>query len=245
MGLRGSRSWAFLYRMATIITGSIVAEIRGSVGSETYSRNAYGAYVKTRTSPTNPNTTPQQNARTRMSNAVAAWQSLSMAEQHDYITEARNRTEQNRLGLPRRVTGYTLFLRQYISCVRAGITPLTSVQAKALPDVMRPSVLTFSESALSFLNQFAVTDAAIKGFLFATPYRPSSQVSFNPSTARLISVLNSASGTNAVNFTSAYTAVFGALAGHAGDLISIALPTVRMLSAEYSAQLWHTDQIAA
>ena len=98
--------------MANIITGSIVSEIRGSVGTESYSRNAYGPYVKARVAPSNPNTVPQQQAKLRMSEAVAAWQSLTNSERDMYISAARDRRSKNRLGLDVRVTGYTLFLKQ-------------------------------------------------------------------------------------------------------------------------------------
>lgn len=66
--------------MANIRAGSIIADIRGKVGTEVYSRNREGPYVKAFTSPVQPNTTPQLNNRAFMQSAVAAWQALSESE---------------------------------------------------------------------------------------------------------------------------------------------------------------------
>ena len=44
------------YAPLTLRFGALVADARGSVGGAVISRNAGGAYMRTRTTPTNPNT---------------------------------------------------------------------------------------------------------------------------------------------------------------------------------------------
>ena len=68
--------------MANIRTGSIVSDIRGKVGTEIYSRNRGGAYVKAYAAPTNPNSSNQQVRRGFLAAAVAGWGNLSSQDRN-------------------------------------------------------------------------------------------------------------------------------------------------------------------
>lgn len=68
--------------MANIRTGSIVSDIRGKVGTEIYSRNRGGAYVKAYAAPTNPNSPNQQVRRGYLAAAITGWTNLSTQDRN-------------------------------------------------------------------------------------------------------------------------------------------------------------------
>lgn len=67
--------------MAVITPSSLISEIRGSVGTQTFSRNRYGAYVKNKLTQVNPDSVDQQAVRAEMAAAVAEWQSSAQEYQ--------------------------------------------------------------------------------------------------------------------------------------------------------------------
>ncbi len=66
--------------MASIATGSIVADISGKVGDNIYSRNRAGPYVKAYAAPVQPNTTKQLLRQAMFSLSVVTWNELSDAD---------------------------------------------------------------------------------------------------------------------------------------------------------------------
>lgn len=65
--------------MARILS-SLIGDLRGSIGGQTYSRNKAGAFIRQRVKPVNPQTVRQQNARYRFGNMSILFQSLSAAQ---------------------------------------------------------------------------------------------------------------------------------------------------------------------
>lgn len=84
--------------MAISKFGSLLTDLRNSIGSDTYSRNKGGAYVRTRSTPANPQTTRQQEVRAKMTNISQAWASLSDSERQQWIEAAANFPYRNQFG---------------------------------------------------------------------------------------------------------------------------------------------------
>lgn len=221
--------------MASITTGSIVNEIRGSVGTEAYSRNAFGAYVKARTTPANPNTVPQQNARQVIADGVVAWRSLTDDQRELYVVEARSRTSQNRLGLPARMTGYNLFIRQFQLANRTASPDPTSVIGRQLNGIYR--MLSLDLTASAFLVTFtSVNLVALSQFcVYASDGRSSGRISFNPSTLRSLSCSVPPTGNQVLDISAGYIALFGALVTKVGQRVTVGSNTHLLSSAELSA----------
>ena len=53
--------------MAKILMTAIVADIRNKLNGSVFSKNRYGAYVRTKVTPVNPQSTAQQNTRNNLS----------------------------------------------------------------------------------------------------------------------------------------------------------------------------------
>lgn len=97
--------------MSILTTGPIVNEIRGSVGSRTFSRNAYGPYVKNKLIQTNPDTPKQQNVRTNFAIAVSRWQNMSDSERRMWMSAAKDFPITDSLGQRKKLSGYNFYLK--------------------------------------------------------------------------------------------------------------------------------------
>lgn len=98
--------------MALIKTGGGVAQISGSIGGTTFSRNRYGAIARNRSLPVNPNTALQQKVRSVVGNLAQEWfNSLTSAQRSAWDTYAANVSVLNRLGDTINLTGFNMYVR--------------------------------------------------------------------------------------------------------------------------------------
>lgn len=100
--------------MGAIIPGP-GTPVGGSVGSLTYSRNRYGAYVRNRTKPVNPNSTQQNFYRSNFRAAVAAWQDLTYAQRSAWDAWAAATPWLNAAGESVNLTGQAAWIRRFMS----------------------------------------------------------------------------------------------------------------------------------
>lgn len=98
--------------MAIFNPGPIVAEVRGSIGGTTFSRNRGGTYARYRASPTQPGSSSQGLARGTLSGLVAWWKGvLTPAERDAWDAFALNNPVQNRVGQSVNIGGLGWFNR--------------------------------------------------------------------------------------------------------------------------------------
>lgn len=110
--------------MATLELGSIVSDIRGSVGGETYSRNPAGLYVKSRSSPAQPVSARRTNVQTAFTTLTQAWSgTLTEAQRKTWREYAKVWPVSNRLGKRIHLSGACHFVRCnfYKTFLTAGI----------------------------------------------------------------------------------------------------------------------------
>ena len=90
--------------------GIAIGAASGSIGGTTFSRNRYGAYTRVRAIPVNPNTLPQQNARSRLSTFSQNWQNLAASEQLAWKSWANQNPITNALGAQQILTGQAAYV---------------------------------------------------------------------------------------------------------------------------------------
>lgn len=94
----------------------------GSTGALVASHNRGGAYFRTRTIPTNPNTMRQQAVRSAFGTLVQYWTStLSAAQRALWADYASNTPVIDALGYSINLTGQNMFIRTNTPAVQAGI----------------------------------------------------------------------------------------------------------------------------
>jgi len=119
--------------MALIKYGGGVTQASGSIGGNTFARNRFGNYTRSRTKPVNPNSTAQGLSRSSLAYLAQYWNAtLSVEERGSWETYAGSVPGLNRLGESVYLTGFNEFLRSNIirlqnelAVIEAGPTVLT------------------------------------------------------------------------------------------------------------------------
>ena len=167
--------------MAHLTEGVIISEIRGSIGSRTFSKNAYGPYVKKKLVQTNPNTGFQITARQRFADAVALWQNYSQVQRQFWHDQAKDRCVVNSLGKRFRPTGYNLFIGSY--CNRRLFTsqnPVLISPTGSIPSFLNLQIETqFRDQFIS--GEFTSNPNTVHGFIYISNWFERSINSLNPS----------------------------------------------------------------
>ena len=119
--------------MAKFLPGPAIAEIRGSIGGTVFSRNRYSAYTRNRTVPTVSTTAPAMLAKSRMTAATQAWQSLTATQRASWEQWALSNPVSNSLGQQQALTGHVAFVRHHIRSQIAGQAAPTQAPTAAPP----------------------------------------------------------------------------------------------------------------
>lgn len=111
----------------------------GSSGGTVFSHNRFGAYIRPRTVPVNPNTTAQQSVRAAFSLYATSWAALTDAQRSAWATYAQNVTWQNSFGDPVFLTGFNWYvlintLREQAGLLTVSNAP-TLLQMGVAPDI--------------------------------------------------------------------------------------------------------------
>ncbi|MGC8881132.1 MAG: hypothetical protein ACP5OX_02665 [Minisyncoccia bacterium] len=96
--------------MAKIRTGSLAGNIRGSIGSDTFSQNRYGTYIRKRAIPTIVRTPATERIRNAFSYISQMWQGLEPLTKEAWITWADNNPVTDVFGQQQKLTGNTAFI---------------------------------------------------------------------------------------------------------------------------------------
>lgn len=95
-----------------LILSNLISKASGSVGGITASHNKGGMYLRARATPTNPNTTFQQNARNAMKSLTSDWSNtLTQAQRDAWAVYAANQPFTNRLGESKNIPPHSLYVR--------------------------------------------------------------------------------------------------------------------------------------
>lgn len=128
----------------------------GSAGGTVWSRNRYGAYIRNRSVPVNPNTDRQVAVRNAVRALTIAWQNaLSQAQRDAWNVYAGNVTWKNKLGQDVNLTGLNHYVRSNAPRVQNGIA-----RVDAAPVIFN---LATAELDLSATASEATQDLTIDG----------------------------------------------------------------------------------
>lgn len=198
--------------MAKIMFGAIATDARGKIAGVVYSKNASGAYIRQKVSPTQSLTTRRGLVRARLTNLAKYWSAtLTPAQIAAWNAFAKNNPVTDVFGRTQTLSGIQTFCRLNAQILNvagtqiddppasltiAGITTLTATAAAGTPAFS----LAFGPSPLD-------TNVCLN--VFATQQLPNGRT-FTKSFMRWI-FATSAAATTPANILSAYTTKFGAL----------------------------------
>lgn len=102
--------------MALIRTGGGIQQISGSLGGVVFSHNRFGAYMRNRSIPVNPNSTAQQNVRADLAYLTAEWhRTLTQGQRLAWAVYAAAISFTNALGETIKLTGFNHFIRSNVA----------------------------------------------------------------------------------------------------------------------------------
>ena len=109
--------------MALVKYGGGVVQMSGSIAGNTFARNRYGNYVRSRTKPTNPNTAAQQAVRSSLAALTTRWsQTLTAAQRTAWNLYGSSVSMTNKLGETMNLSGFNHYIRSNSYLARAAGT---------------------------------------------------------------------------------------------------------------------------
>lgn len=191
--------------MAKLKWGALAVDGRGKLGGHVLARNRSGAYIRTKVTPNNPQSTYQSIARALLAAFSSKWRALSQVQRDAWNGAVASFSGTNVFGDLVNPTGKNLFTRLNINIANAGGTKiLLPPMPTELPSIVGTTLAVVGAGA-STITFPAVGTTSV--FIEATPPL-SPGVGFFKNKFRLIS--NYVAGDAAITVTTAdYDARFG------------------------------------
>lgn len=189
--------------------GALIVDGRGKLGGHVAAKNRSGAYLRTKVTPTNPQTTFQTGVRNLFASLSQAWSGLTQTVRDGWNSAVSNWSQTDIFGDIKLPTGKNLYLRLNSLAQQAGWPGIATAPAKAeMPvDDITGVNLNLASSTVELTGN--TTDATVRYMFFATP--PLTQGTlFVKNRLRLIDA-QLASTIDPSNLFSAYENKFGSI----------------------------------
>lgn len=153
-------------------SGALMGQFSGSLGSVTASRNRFGAYLRARNIPVNPDSVYQQDIKGEFGIVSEAWANLTADQRKQWFTWASTHPITDKLGQSQNLDGHQAHQMLNVRLAHAGNGVLTSPPVSGPPaglttlsltaDVGAGSVaLTYTATPVGANNKVAVWAAVV------------------------------------------------------------------------------------
>jgi hypothetical protein len=197
------------------VPSALIGRLSRSAGSTTAAHNKFGAYLRNRVIPTNPQTSFQTNVRTDMSDLSTSWRTLTPAQREAWISLGDQMERTDSLGEVYSLTGAQAFIsvnRNLLTIGEPTVDDAPALQLPAAPVSISPT-MTAGLGAITV--GFAPSPSVDAMLLFASAPISAGRNFVSSSEMKLIAVV-AAAATTPFNAASAYTARFGSITGKEG-----------------------------
>ena len=146
--------------MAVCILGSLVSDVRGSVGTETFSRTLGGLIVKARSNPNQPESAARDQAQANLTNVARGWSDrLSAAHRTAWRSYGTRYPRPNRWGNPIIDSGYLAYVR--LNCALKIINPAWWRYSAPIGGMLPAPIFTFIATPLNggFLVELTLNES--------------------------------------------------------------------------------------
>lgn len=229
--------------MAKVKLSALVSEMRGKLNGSVFSRNRGGAYLRTKVTPLNPQTSYQVAVRALLTQFAQAWRGLTQTQRDAWSHSVNNWSTTDVFGDVQNPTGNTLYTRLNINIVNAGgsaiSTPPSPVGAAALATLSVTATFTGDVFTAAF-----TPDPVPAGHAMVVEATPMLSPGISNANSQFRQIANVAAATNSPeDLFSAYTAKFGSLI--AGQRVFIRAKLVNLNTGEKSQTLVATAIVGA
>lgn len=189
--------------------GAIVTDGRGKIGGHVASKNRAGAYLRTKVTPSNPNTVAQMQARGILASLSQQWGALLESQRLAWNEAVKEWGSTDIFGDIKKPSGINLFVKLNANLISVGLPTLSDVPAKSeVPTVIvTDGTYRVSTDAVTINFDSLLADGSI-ALVRATP-KLSAGVSFVKSQFRVIGYGNVSVGV--LSLYGAYSTKFGAV----------------------------------
>ena len=193
--------------MAKIKLGAIVVDMRGKSNGHVFSKNRGGAYMRTKVTPSNPQTSSQMSIRGIFASISSAWSSLTETERASWNNLVSSYARTDVFGDLRNPTGKNLFQRLNQNLQISGQRQLTVCPEPSEVPFANLSEVNVDVSDLELNVLTSGNTTGSKLLIFATPIL-SSGTSFVKNKLRLIAI-EAGGNASAYDVYAMYVAKFG------------------------------------
>lgn len=125
--------------MAKIKFGMMMTDARGKLGGQVFSKNRGGSYIRTKVTPSNPQTQAQAQVRSNLATLSSGWNSLTADQIAQWNGSVENWTSTDVFGDIKKPTGKNLYVKLNVNLLNSGqsaiVTPPTKIELPALVDI--------------------------------------------------------------------------------------------------------------
>jgi len=223
--------------------GSIVTEGRGKIGGHVASKNRSGAYLRTKVTPVNKQSTAQMSVRSRLSDIASAWRSLTEAQRESWNSAVSDYAKTDIFGDTKNPTGSQLYQQLNNNLVNIGEAMIDTPLSPAAISNMDSIALAVAAGAGTMVLTYSPVIPATEKFIIRATPAVSAGVSFVKSEYRQIMVADSAD-VSPLSLATAYVETLGAI-GAAGSKIFVQVIPVVIATGQQGTQLSVSAIIAA
>ncbi|MGH9747183.1 MAG: hypothetical protein ACRD59_13885 [Candidatus Acidiferrales bacterium] len=138
--------------MAKIVLGATIGDARNKAGGIVYSRNRYGAYIRTLVSPHQPHTAAQTNIRTNLTTITRAWANITPQQQAGWISLANVARRRDIFGNKQHLTGQQLYVGLNMNLALVSFSAISDPPASLVLTEPRLAQLTFTTTPSNTLR---------------------------------------------------------------------------------------------
>lgn len=210
--------------------GSLVVDGRGKIGGHVASKNRGGAYLRTKVSPINPQSTRQSAVRSQFTGYSQGFRALTLIQIAAWNAAVSNFSKTDIFGDIKNPSGINLYVKLNMNLEQVGGTPLTDPPLPGDVPAVDSVTLTADSSPQTFSIAFGPSPVpADTAFIVEATAGVSAGKSFVKSEYRQIGYIPAA-GTTPDNSLTDYQAVFGTLVG--GQKVFVRLTPVNTVTGQ-------------
>jgi len=230
--------------MAKILFGTIATDARGKVAGIVYSKNASGAYIRVKVSPTQALTARRGSVRERVTNLSKYWSgTLTPAQITAWNSFAKNNPVTDVFGRTMTLSGIQSFVRLNGQILNVGGTQIDDPPANLAITGITTMTVTATALVPALSIAFAPTPLGTNAKLnvFATQQLPSGRTFLKPYLRWIFA--SAAAAATPANILAAYNAKFGTLIE--GAVIGVTARVVDEVTGSSSTGLYERVTVAA
>lgn len=206
-----------------VLTTAIVADIRKKLNGTVFAKNRYGLYARTKVTPTNPQTTYQQQNRSDFGNSSSGWKGLTQDQRNAWIAAAVNFPVIDIFGNTHILAGNALYTKLNRNLAAAGQSAISDPPVPvAIPPVTAISLAAdVSDGSINVGFDTTTQPSGFTTIVYATPLVLPSRL-FTKNRLRQIGTATIA--TSAADIYTIWNARYGTMT--AGQRISVRVALV-------------------